>query len=300
MAKRVDLMIIDGQNDFCASGNEPDDWPRPFGGKHRPGALYVTGADEEATKVANMIKRIGKQFARIHASLDSHHLNDGSHNTSWRDRLGNTAPPFTIVTHEAVKNREFTPALPYGYWEGKIMPSYDWALIYTEKLEQDGRCPLCLWPPHCVIQGWGLNCYWPLQEAYDYWCDQTGSFIDFITKGQWPFTEHYSALRADVIDSTRIETQLNTDVLDDADKADLIGWCGWAGSHCTRWTALDAINYFGVGENPFLKKSVFLEDACAPVPSPPGGPDFAQWRAEFLDEVKRRGAAISTTEEFLR
>ena len=52
-AKRVDLFVIDGQNDFCASGNEPNDWPWPAG-HPTIGALSVGGADQEAFNVSKI------------------------------------------------------------------------------------------------------------------------------------------------------------------------------------------------------------------------------------------------------
>lgn len=303
--KRVDLMIIDPENDFCASGMEPDHWPQPAGGK-RSGALFVTGADVEAVNLKDMMIRLadpnhygGHKITNVRVSIDSHHPNDGSHNTAWQRSDGSSPPPFTIVTTEMVEKQELVPRFPVGYFNGKPCSSLEWAIQYTKALAVSGRAPLCLWPPHCMIGTWGQCVYQPVQEALDFWTKTTGRWVDYITKGQFPFTEHYSALRADVPDPTRPETQLNVSTIQAAMEADIIGWLGWAGSHCLRYTALDAANYFGNGENEFIRKSVFFEDASAAVPNPPGGPDFALWRREFLDEMDKRGATITTTTKFL-
>ena len=303
--KRVDLFVIDGQNSFCASGNEPADWPWPTGGR-RQGELFVAGADVEGQAVATMIKRLkspttGHKIFKIHATLDSHQRNDGSHNTAWKQKDGTSPPPFTIIKPDDVRAQKYVPRFPVAVWEGQAIPSIDWALKYTTALEKAGRAPLILWPPHCEIGSWGQAIYWPLMEAYNDWSAATNSWIDFISKGHWPFTEHYSGLQADVPDSTRPETQMNVGVVQDAMEADIIAWTGWAGSHCLRWTALDAANYFGkTGDNPFLKKSVFFEDASAPVGDLPGSTMFSDWRKEFLDEVVRRGAVVMKTTEFLK
>lgn len=307
MGKRVDLFIVDGENDFCANGTEPLDWPWPASGRRR-GALFVENADKEAQAVADMIRRLkepkvvsGHKISKIHATLDAHHRNDGSHCTAWKGPDGKSPPPFTIISYDNVVQQKWLPRFGIGFFEGKAMPSYQWALRYTEALEKNGRCPLCLWPVHCEIGKWGGNIYHPLAEAYDFWCEVTGGWIDFISKGHWPFTEHYSAIRADVPDPTRPETQLNTEVIQDASQADIVAWTGWAGSHCLRWTALDAINYFGAGENPFIKKSVFFEDASAAVADIPGAPfKFSDWRKEFLDEVVKRGGTVTNTKDFLK
>ncbi len=306
MSLRVDLVVVDGQNDFLASGDEPESWSWPNGGRRR-GSLFVEGANKEGVYVADMIRRLkdpsaphGHKLSKIHPTLDSHHRNDCSHNVAWKGRDGKSPPPFTIVTHDDVKQQKWIPRFAVGVFDGKPMNSYEWALMYTKALETSGRAVLCLWPVHCEINKWGGNIYQPLAEAYDDWCETTNSWLNFISKGQWPFSEHYSAMRADVEDSTRPETRLNIGVIQDVSDADIIAWTGWAGSHCLRWTALDAVNYFGQGENDFIKKSVFFEDASASVPNIPGAPfKFTEWRQEFLDEVTKRGGKVTTTTKFL-
>ncbi len=304
---RTDLFVIDGQNDFLASGDEPLDWPWPFGGRRR-GSLYVEGADKEALRVAAMIEKAPEAFDKIHDSLDEHHRNDGSHNICWADRYGNIIPPFTIITHQNVVDMVYVPTFAFGVWEGRPVPAREWALKYTGALEKRGRAPLCAWPVHCEIGKWGANIYHPLAQAYDAWCEKTRRWLDPISKGTWPWTEHYSALVADVPDPTRKETQMNTGVVQDAAGATRIIWCGWAGSHCEAWTAKDGVNFFEPTDeqkakgmkNEFITKCIFLEDACAPVPNPPGGPDFVKDRRDFLDEMEKRGAVISNTVDVLK
>ena len=312
--KNVHLFVIDGQNDFCNSGNEPANYPVPAGGQ-RKGALYVDGADQEAENLASFIKETatGSQtnlIKQVHATLDSHHENDCAHNTTWKDQNGNTPDPFTIVSEESVQKHEFTPVFQTGIWEGQIISPHQWALGYTKRLKEEGRNPLTLWPQHCLIQGWGASIYHPLQEAYSAWTSKTGGWIDFITKGQWPFTEHYSPWRADVIDSTRPETQLNAGTLSQAGNCDLAIWSGWAGSHCLKWDGVDGVGFFEPDQadkdkgavNEFVKKCVFVSDASAPVPNPPfpNAPDFAQWRVDFLNDMSNRGAQVLTLNETLR
>lgn len=296
---RVDLIVIDGENDFLATGKEP------FNTGNRRGALCVDGASAEAYLLADMIDRLRGKIHKIHATLDAHQRHDGSHNIAWKTRNGAVADPFTIVTHDMVKNQDFVPTLKFGVWEGQVVPSYKWALNYTGALDARGRNPLCLWPVHCEIGGWGSCVYQPLKDAYDRWCDEHNGWIDYVTKGVWPWTEHYSAIIADVPDPTRPETGMNTVLLDDAGKADIIVFAGWAGSHCTKWTGTDAVNYFGEdppgsGSNEFVRKLVILEDCCAAVPDTPAtGTLFADARKDWLDDMAKRGAKITTSKAFL-
>ena len=314
---RLDLIVIDGQNDFLADGTEPEDWSWPEGGRAR-GALCVETANREADAVATMIDRLqadgvpgGHKINKIHATLDSHHRKDGAHNISWKNgNTGQVADPFTIVTYDDVMAQRYVPTFRMGVWEGQAVPALEWAKKYTKALDDRGRNPLCLWPPHCLIGSWGQQVYKPLMDAYNRWCDRTGGWINWVSKGQWVWTEHYSAIIADVPDSTRRETQMNAELVNDASGADIIAWLGWAGSHCLRWTAKDAVDFFEPSDdekaagasNEFVKKSVFFEDAAAPVvsPDPAATTMFKQWQEEFLNEMKNRGAQITTTDKFLK
>ena len=171
---RVDLFIIDGQNDFC----DPS------------GALYVQNADKEAQLIANMIERLadnnlrsGHKISKIHATLDSHHYLDGAHNIAWKDgNTGQQVPPFTIVSHQDVVDQKYVPSFAMGVWEGQPVTSFEWAKKYTKALEDYGRNPLCLWPPHCLIGDNGQCVYPVLSEVYKKWCDTTKGWINWITK----------------------------------------------------------------------------------------------------------------------
>jgi len=153
-ARRVDLFVIDGQNDFLASGNEPNDWPWPAG-KPQMGALSVTGADQEALNVQSLFTELedpanqrGHRISKVHPSLDSHQDNDGAHNTSWKDRKGNIVNPFQLILHSNVAAQDFVPTFAGGSWEGQPVSALQWALNYTEALESRGRNPLVAWPKH--------------------------------------------------------------------------------------------------------------------------------------------------------
>lgn len=284
---KLHLCVIDAQNDFCSSGagNLP----------HR-GALYVENAEQEANCVAAMIRRLGSRISSIHASLDSHQYNDCSHHVRWRTADGRVPDPFTIVWHNDIVSGKYHLSTSIAEWNGVEIPAGQWALDYTAELEKSGRMPLCLWPVHCQIGSWGHNLYEPVAIAFNDWCAETGKLIDFQIKGQCAWTENYSAIRADVVDPGCPETGLNIKFLQSLQQADEIAWVGWAGSHCLRFTALDAINHFGPGANAIARKSVFFEDASAAVPDIPGSTvKFSDLRRQFLDEVVARGALLTTT-----
>lgn len=278
---RVDLIVIDGQNDFL----DPK------------GALYVKGADAEATKLANMIRRLGRKISKIHATLDSHHPMDIAHPIMWKDQNGKSPDPFTIISANDVRNGRWTCSL-LGYFNAaKKITFQDKVLTYVEQLEKNNRYPLCIWPPHCLIGEWGNNVYPELSAAYREWVDQTRGWIDYVTKGDYPFTEHYSAIMADVPEPNVPKTNLNTDLLTDINQADKVIWTGWAGSHCLANTGRDTIEYFSQISNDFIKKSILLTDVCAPVGDLPGSTMFADMRQTFIDEMQKAGMELSTSEQ---
>lgn len=281
--KRIDLVIIDGQNDFL----DPN------------GALYVTGADLEAKKLAGMIRRTIRKITKLHATLDSHHNMDIAHPQMWKDENGNHPNPFTIISADDVRNGKWTCTLLGYYNPEKKITFREKTLAYVEQLEKNNRYPLCIWPPHCLIGTKGANVYPELYSAYEEWIKENRSWVNFVTKGDFPFTEHYSAIQADVPEPGLIKTQLNTELLKDIGNADMIVWAGWAGSHCLANTGRDAMEYFNKISDEFIKKSVLLTDACAPVGDLPGSTMFADMRTKFIDDMKSQGMQMSTTDTFL-
>jgi nicotinamidase/pyrazinamidase len=116
--------------------------------------------------------------------------------------------------------------------------------------------------------------------------------VDYVTKGSNIYTEHYSAVQADVPDPQDPSTMLNTRLIQTLEQADMIALCGEAINFCVANTVRDIANNFGE-EN--IKKFVLLTDATSPVP----GKDFEPLTDSFMKEMTKRGMKVSTTKEFL-
>ena len=285
------LVVIDGQNDFCADGTESE--------KIR-GALCVDGAAKEAVGVANLIERLGTQLASITATLDSHQRNDCSLHVTWQDKQGNSPPPFTVVRQTDIEEGRYLPRWETVPWGGKNISAKEWALFYTRTLEQKERPSLCLWPVHCQIGTWGNNVYPVLHGAYDGWCGKTNRFIHYVAKGMFPYSECYSAFGPEVHSRNESEPCFNRELYQQLLGHERILWTGWAGSHCLRYSALDAIRHSQeCKDEDFARKCVFFEDACAAVPDIAGSASkFSDWRRSFLEEVARLGATVTKTTDF--
>jgi nicotinamidase/pyrazinamidase len=266
MARNVHLVIIDPQVDFCDPA----------------GALYVKGAEADVERLARMVRRLAPKLSDIHVTLDSHRLIDVAHPIFWKSSDGQNPDPFTILTAADVESGRWIPALP-GLTRRM--------LEYVRTLEANGRYPLCIWPPHCLIGSPG-HCVMPeLREALLEWERQRFAMVDFVTKGSNPWTEHYSAVQADVPDPADPGTQLNARFIQTLMDADLIAIAGEAGSHCLANTVRDIAASFG--DDSAIRRLVLLADANSPVPG------FEGLQADFITEMRDRGMQVGTTTDFL-
>ena len=269
MAEKIELLIIDPQVDFC----------------DKKGALYVEGAEFDMERLAAMIDRIGKKISKIDVTLDCHHKIDVAHPGMWRNSEGKSPDPFTIIESKDIKNGIWLP----------IYPSEIKRFIqYTESLEASGRYPLCIWPPHCLIGTEGNNVLPILAQSLDKWIDMRERNINYVSKGSNIFTEHYSAIKAEVPDPSDPTTQIDSrdaGLINSLMQADIVAIAGEAGSHCLANTVRDIAN--GFNDDSYIKKLVLLEDATSPVTG------FETFQTDFITEMTARGMQISNTVDFL-
>ena len=256
---KQELLIIDPQNDFC----------------NPKGALFVTNADNDSSNISKFIEKYGNRLDDIHVTLDSHHLVDIAHPIFWVGRDGKNPPPFTIITLDDLKN---------GVWSTKNPAWFPKGTEYVKKLADNGRYPLCIWPAHCLIGSWGYCVQDDVYKALTSWEEKYFGMIDFVTKGSNLWTEHYSAVQADVPDPQDPGTMLNTRLIDTLKEADIIYIAGEALSHCVANTIRDIANNFGEDN---IKKFILLEDCSSSVPG------FEKFGDDFVTEMTKRGMKTS-------
>ena len=266
MTKRIELLIIDPQVDFC----DP-----------KQGALFVPGAEQDMNRLAAMVRRLKNKIDDIHVTLDSHHFIHIAHPIFWKDSRGQHPPVFTSISSADVEEGVWTPTVPSLFRR---------ALDYVHKLEQNGRYALTIWPPHCLIGSPGHTVFPELFAALTEW-ESRFAFVDYVTKGSNILTEHYSAVQADVPDPADPATQINTRLIQTLENADMIVIAGEARTHCLANTVRDVANNFGADS--FVSKLVLLTDAASDIPG------FETHAQNFMTEMVGRGMQLSTTTEFL-
>ncbi len=278
MKQQIQLLVIDPQNDFCdvPAAYQPID---PLTGAAIAPALPVAGAHADMRRTAALIRAGGLALGGITITLDSHHRVDIAHPTFWFQADGRPVAPFTTITASQVRAGEFAPRDPAA------LPR---ALAYLDELEQRGRYTLMVWPVHCEIGTWGHDVHADVRAAYNAWEEATLRGVRKVSKGENPWTEHYSAIEAEVPDSADPDTQLNAALLADLDRADVLLIAGEAGSHCVRATTEHIVANL---PSAHPERVVLLTDCMSPV----GG--FEAQQAAFLEQMRALGVRLMTSAE---
>jgi nicotinamidase/pyrazinamidase len=269
MPKKVHLITIDPQNDFCVKDG-------PGGEK---GALVVAGADADMVRLGAFITKNKKRLSEIHCTVDSHQFIHIAHPAFWTNSKGDRPAPFTLISDDDVRNgvwRTFNPR-----WQAR-------GLAYVETLKKNARYVLCIWPPHCLIGSWGHSIVPAVAKALYEW-EADFNRVNFVAKGSNLFTEHYSGVQADVPDDNDPSTKLNTALIDTLNEADEILITGEALSHCVANTVTDIANQFGPDN---VKKFTLLEDTSSNV----GG--FDKLGQDFVREMLKKGMKVTTTKDW--
>jgi len=276
MKPRTHLLVIDPQNDFC---DLPEAWRplNPLTATPRAPALPVPGAHADLQRVAQLIRVAGAALSDITITLDSHHRVDIAHPPFWVQADGGAVAPFTPITAAQVREGAYRPR------DAAALPR---TLAYLDELEARGRYTLMVWPVHCEIGTWGHGVHPGLQAAYADWETAQLRQVAKVNKGENPWTEHYSALLAEVPAADDAHTQLNTALLRRLGEADRILVAGEAGSHCVKATVEDLVEQLGPQGAPRI---TLLTDAMSPVAG------FHTQQQAFVAAMQARGATLATT-----
>lgn len=267
------LLVIDPQNDFCDL--PADHLPTsPLTGRPLAPALPVAGAHADMLRTAALIRAAGAAITDITVTLDSHQRLDIAHPGFWQAADGSAVTPFTPITVAQVRAGAFAPRDPAA------LPR---TLRYLDDLEAAGRYTLMVWPVHCEIGSWGHNVHASVRAAYNDWEEQHQRTVAKLTKGENPWTEHYSAVQAEVPDADDPRTRLNTALLRELDRADLLLIAGEASSHCVRATTEHIVAHLPGGRP---ERLVLLTDCMSPVAG------FAAQHDAFLADMRARGARL--------
>ena len=264
--EKIALLLIDPQVDFI----------------HEDGALSVAGAVADTRRTIEWIFRNVGKISTIIASLDSHVPLQIFSPSWWIDSEGNHPEPFTIIAHEDLK-------------KGKWKPLYqiEWSQEYTERLEEEAKKQLMIWPYHTLIGTPGHSISPALYESIAYHSAARQVQPRFISKGTIPKSENYSLFEPEVKLDDLPNGGLNTALLDEIASYDNIYVAGQAKSHCVLESVSSIMRYFA--DRPeIIQKLHLLTDAMSSVYSP--AVDFEELATEAYNRYAQVGLNLTTTE----
>src|SRR5690625_885104 len=262
--KRVHLLLIDMQKDFC--------FPE--------GSLYVAGrsgrgATEDIDRTARFIYRNLAHITDITCTLDTRFPLQIFSPAFWLDEDGNQPPAHIEISLADIRAGRYrpNPAVAHWYADG----DEEWLVRHVEhycaELERGGRYTLYLWPPHCMAGSEGHALAGVIHEARLFHSYARLSPAEVAVKGEHPLTEFYSAIYAEVMESFdgRKVAEPNETFLEVLRTADAVIMAGEAKSHCVRATAEDLLEHL---DRESIRKIYLLTDCmtsiAVPDPDEPG------------------------------
>ena len=277
MKRNLHLLVIDPQNDFC-------DLPErylPGGATAESPALPVAGAHADMLRLADLIERGIDGLGGISVTLDSHHRIDVAHPAFWMDAASRPVQPFTRIT--AADLRE-------GRYQTRDARARPRVLAYLDALEAAGRYQLMVWPTHCEIGSWGHNVHEDVRAAYNRWEESTLGIVNKVAKGANPWTEHYSAVQAEVPYDDDDSTQVNDAFIATLADADQVYIAGEAGSHCVKATTEDLVANWDPAH---LARLVLVTDCMSAVAG------FEGEQQRFIRAMQARGLQVASSADVL-
>lgn len=256
-----ELLLIDMQNDFCAPN----------------GTMYIRGAEEDCSRVANFINTNRDNIDMIHMTQDMHPFYHIAHPIFWKTKSGDHPAEYTLITHADFSSGIYKPVNPE--LEKRVED-------YLLNLEARGRYVLTIWPPHCLVATEGACICKEVWEAAHAWeKDKPGRIVDYIAKASNPMTEHYSAIQAEVPDPADPSTRINFTLIDKLKGKDIV-IAGEALSHCVSNTIRDLCVYIPASRITLLLNCTRNVEG------------FDEIGTTFLEEYKNKGLHIVNSTDF--
>ena len=291
--KKVSLLIIDAQRDFC--------FPE--------GTLFVagqsgSGAIDDNKRIAEFIYREMGNITSVVPTLDTHEAFQIFTPSFWIDQDGNALQPHDVID----ENLGIIRGGSNSGLKGSVNPAitrdvlgadnYSWlqnqAKFYVQELARKGKYSLYIWPEHCVLGSMGHALAGVIQEALMFHGYVRNSQNQAQVKGGNPLTENYSVFGPEVIsryDGKGTIAQKNDRFLDMLLQNDAVLIAGQAASHCVKSSIDDLLSEIQA-KDPELAKKVYILRDCTSAVVVPGLVDFTDEAKKSLDNYAAAGMNI--------
>jgi len=261
-ADKVQLLVIDAQEDFCF----PD------------GSLFVggrsgKGAIDDNGRLSNFIYRNLQNISQITCTMDTHNVFQIFHPTAHVRSDGSHPDPGTVITYDEYASNKYQ-ANPEMASQMNASPTWltKQFIHYTKELSQGNRYPLTIWPYHCILGSSGHKLAGIIDEARKFHSLTRGVPNNPEIKGGNPLTEHYSIFKPEVMtcwDGRPIPgAQRNKNLIDSMMTKDKIIIAGQAMSHCVAWSIKDLMEEILSTNKEMMSKIYIMTDCTSPVVIP--------------------------------
>ena len=294
--KRVQLLLIDLQKDFC--------FPQ--------GTLYVggrsgQGAMDDSDRIARFLYRNLETITDVTCTLDTHFPFQIFSPSFWLDENGDAPTAHQEITVDMIRAGKVRPNPDIAWWlcDG----DYAWlerqVEFYCRELEKTGRYKLYLWPPHCILGSDGHPLVGVIHEARMFHAWTRGSKCWIESKGDLPLTENYSVLAPEVLmrHDGRPLAERNARFIKTLLKSDAVIIAGQAASHCVKSSIDDLLGEILTHSEALARKVYILRDCMSsvavPDPEHPGAFlfDFTPQAEEALDRFANAGMHVVQSSE---
>ncbi|MEZ2278364.1 MAG: isochorismatase [Microcoleus sp.] len=288
---RICLLIIDAQNTFCLP-----EFELFVGGRSGSGAI------DDNLRLCEFIYRNLDRITTIAPTMDTHTAMQIFHPIFWINAAGeHPQPAVTSISLEDVANGiwKVNPAVADSLSGGNFSALEKHALHYVQKLSDNGKYPLTIWPYHSMLGGIGHALVSAVEEAVFFHSIARETQAIFEIKGGNPLTENYSVLQPEVLegaDGSAI-AQKNVSFIDKLLDFDAVIIAGQAKSHCVAWTIDDLLTEIMARDSELAKKVYLLEDCTSPVVVP-GVVDFTQAADATFQRFAAAGMNVVKSTEF--
>jgi nicotinamidase-related amidase len=166
--------------------------------------------------------------------------------------------------------------------------------MYVQRLQQEAKKELVVWPYHVPIGGVGNALDPELWSAVFWHSIARRSQPTLWTKGSIPQTEHYSIVRPEVSVAGCAGGDRSRDFMAMLDKYDYVFLAGEAETHCVLETVHDLVQLVGE-ERGKLSRIFILRDCMSPVMHPLV--DFHAEAVERFANYERQGLRLVISTE---
>jgi nicotinamidase-related amidase len=266
-ARRVTLLLVDVQKDFC--------FPE--------GTLYVggrsgRGAVDDNDRLARFLYRNLARITDVTCTMDTHFPFQIFSPAFWRDESGAAVAPHREITAADLEQGRVRPNPDVAAWLAS--GDQEWlrrqVLFYCRRLEEAGKYRLYIWPPHCLLGSDGHALVGAIHEARLFHAYARSAPGEIEVKGAHPLTENYSVLSPEVLErhDRGVLAERNAALADTLLAADALIVAGQAASHCVKSTLEDLLDVIAARDPALAGRVYILRDCMSSVavgdPARPG------------------------------